>query len=281
MDLSVIIVSFNTREKLESCLRAVLASPTKFSFEIFVVDNASRDDSPEMVARQFPNVQLIKNPENRGYARANNQAIRLSRGRYILLLNSDVNVESDTFDKMITYMDNNATVGISGCKVVKPDGTLDLACRRSFPSLANSLFRVTGLSFLFPRTRLAAYNLTFLPEDEIAEVDSVMGAFLMIRREVIDEIGLLDEEYFMYGEDLDWCYRAKAAGCKVMYVPITTVRHDKGSSARRQPRESLYEFHRAMQIFYRKHYAGQHNFFVNFLVYTGIWLRYILKVITR
>lgn len=280
MDLSVIIVSFNTRDKLRSCLAAVFASQTKFSFEVFVVDNASQDGSAGMVEEAFPNVKLLQNQENRGFGAANNQAIRLATGRLILLLNSDVNVAEDTFDKMVAYMDNDNTVGIAGCKVVKPDGTLDLACRRSFPNLANSLARITGLSFLFPRSRLASYNLTFLPEDEIAEVDSVMGAFLLIRREVIGKIGLLDEEYFMYGEDLDWCYRAKRAGFRVMYVPITTVLHDKGSSSRKAPRKTLYEFHRAMRIFYRKHYARQHNFFINILVYTGIWIRYILKVLT-
>lgn len=297
MDLSIVIVSFNTRDKLRRCLEAVLASQTRYSVEVFVVDNASQDGSVEMVKQEFPQARLIVNNENLGYAKANNQVIKkftphlnpLPQGerkaegkhntRYILLLNSDVIVARETFDKMLTYMDNDHTVGIAGCKVIKPDGRLDLACRRSFPNLANSLFHFSRLSFLFPRSRLASYNLTYLPEDEIAEVDSVMGAFLLIRREALDRIGLLDEAYFMYGEDLDWCYRAKAAGYKVMYVPITTVRHDKGSSSRKAPRKTLYEFHRAMQIFYRKHYSRKHNFLINALVYIGIWMRYGLKLL--
>ncbi len=270
----------------------------KFFYEVFVIDNASNDGSPEMVREEFPQVKLIENEKNLGFARANNLAIKdilkigrdstsplippLARGggnggRYILLLNSDVEIFSDTFDKMISYMDNNPTVGISGCKVIKPDGKLDLACRRRFPDPANALFRLTGLSFLFPKSRFSSYNLTYLPDDEITEVDSVMGAFLLIRREVVQKIGLLDENFFMYGEDLDWCYRAKEAHYKVMYVPITHVVHHKGSSSRKASRLALYEFHHAMQLFYDKHYRLKYNFLVNYLVKIGIWMRYLAK----
>ena len=261
------------------CLRSVFACETKYSFEVFVVDNASSDGSVEMVKTEFPQVKLIESLENVGYAKANNVAIRQSSGRYVLLLNSDVEVSRDTFDKMLEYMDNNLSVGIAGCRVVKPDGTLDLASRRSFPNLWSGLFRVTGLSLLFPTSRLARYNLTYLSEDQIEEVDSVMGAFLLLRRQLMDKVGLLDEDYFMYGEDLDWCFRAKAAGARVMYVPVTRVVHHKGSSSRKLPGKALYEFHRAMQIFYDKHYRTKHNFVINFLVKVGIWSRYGIKVI--
>lgn len=278
MILSIIIVNFNTKDKLRMCLARVFSSATNFAFEIFVVDNASVDGSAAMVKTEFPPVKLIANDKNSGYSFANNQAIRKSAGKYVLLLNPDVEVSVDTFDKMISFMDNNLSVGISGCKVLKPDGTLDLACRRSFPNLPGALFRFTGLSFLFPKSKLASYNLTYLPEDEIAEVDSVVGAFLLIGRKTIDRIGLLDETYFMYGEDMDWCYRAKQAGFQVMYVPITTVIHHKGSSSRKSPAKSLYEFHRAMQIFYDKFYRQKHNFLVNSLVSVGIWSRYAIKL---
>jgi len=285
MDLSVIIVSFNTREKLQKCLQSVFRSATNYQFEVWVVDNASGDGSCEMARTDFPAVKFIENKENLGFAKANNQAIREMRGkgetgksRYILLLNSDVEISPDTFDKMIAFMDNDHTVGISGCKVLKPNGKLDLACRRSFPDLAGAIFRFTGLSFLFPKSRFSSYNLTFLSEDQTAEVDSVMGAFLLIRRETADKIGPLDENYFMYGEDMDWCYRAKRAGYKVLYAPITTVVHFKGSSSRKQPKKALYDFHRAMQIFYDNHYRQRHNFLVNMLVKIGIWGRYIIKL---
>ncbi|OGE84263.1 MAG: hypothetical protein A2846_02940 [Candidatus Doudnabacteria bacterium RIFCSPHIGHO2_01_FULL_49_9] len=301
MDLSVIIVSFNTSDRLRQCLRSVFNSTAKSAFEVFVVDNASADGSAEMVAAEFPKVRLIKNPENLGYSKANNVALRKilsplptpphqgqgnskenssprSGGgevgggkipRYVLLLNPDVEISRDSFDKMISFMDNDKSIGIAGCKVMKSDGTLDKASRRSFPNFQNSLRYFLGLR--------SSYNLD-LPDDEIAEVDSVMGAFLMIRSEAVDKIGLLDEAFFMYGEDLDWCYRAKQAGYKVMYAPMTTVIHHKGSSSRKLPGKALYEFHRAMFVFYDKHYSAQHNAVVNYLVKVGIWARYCLKV---
>lgn len=274
----MIIVSYNTCEKLRRCLQSVFASKTNRKFEIFVADNASSDASADMVRTEFPAVKLIENRENAGYVRANNEAIKMSAGRFILLLNSDVEVSADTFDKMISFMDNDRMAGIAGCKVLKTDGTLDRACRRSFPNLPSAFWRLAGLSLLFPRSKIfGKYNLGYLPEDEIMEVDAVMGAFLMIRREVVERIGLLDEDFFMYGEDLDWAYRAKAAGYKVIYAPVTAVIHDKGSSSRKASGRALYEFHRAMQIFYDKHYRQRHNFFLNFLVRAGIWMRYSVK----
>lgn len=280
-DLSVIIVSFNTKELLEKCLARVFASKTSHSFDVFVVDNASSDGSAGMVEKRFDSVKLIRNAQNLGYAKANNQALALASGRYILLLNSDMEIQADTFDKMIRFMDNNPTVGISSPRVEKPDGTLDHACRRSFPNPANSFFYVTGLSKLFPESAFSSYSMDSYPEDEILEVDSVMGAFLMIRKDAVDKIGPLDERFFMYGEDLDWCMRAKQAGFKVMYVPITRVVHHKGSSSRKLPGKALYEFHRAMDIFYEKHYRQKYNFLVNFMVKTGIWTRYLIKFLAN
>lgn len=299
MDLSVVIVSFNTKDKLRKCLRSIFDSRAKYAYQVWVVDNASRDGSADMVASEFPDAKLIRNDHNQGFARANNTALRLilkpsdsstspltpplARGggnasRYILLLNSDIVVMPDTLEKMIGYMDENPDVGISGCRVEKPDGSLDLASRRSFPSPTNAFFRLTGLSLLFPKSRVASYNLTYLPENETTEVDSVMGAFLLIRRDLIDKIGLLDENFFMYGEDLDWCYRARAVGAKVMFVPITKVTHDKGSSSRKVPSQMIYEFHRSMMIFYDKYYRRRYNFLINFLVTIGIWMRYLVKL---
>ena len=269
MDLSVVIVNYKTRDRLRACLLSVFASQTRFRFEVRVVDNDSRDGSVEMVHEQFPRVKLLENQSNLGYAKANNQAIRKANSRYVLLLNPDVEVEPETFEKIVAYADANPGVGICGCRILKPDGTLDKASRRSFPNLANSfLYLVGGKS---------DYHLD-LPDDQIAEVDSVVGAFMLVRREVIDKIGLLDEDFFMYGEDIDWCWRAKAAGFQVMYAPVTTVKHHKGSSSRKAPERALYEFHRAMRIFYDKHYRKDHNFLVNFLVSAGIWTRYVLKV---
>ena len=269
MDLSVIIVNYKTRDKLRNCLRRVFESRTKFEYEVFVVDNDSRDGSVEMVRDEFPKTKLIVNSENLGYAKANNQAARQTSSRYVLLLNPDVEIEPDTLEKILAYADVNPSVGICGCKILKPDGTLDKASRRSFPNLANS--------FLYLTLGKSDYHLA-LPDDQIAEVDSVVGAFMLVRREVIDKVGLLDEDFFMYGEDIDWCWRAKAAGYKVIYAPVTTVKHHKGSSSRKAPGRALYEFHRAMQIFYDKPYRKDYNFLINFFVSAGIWSRYVWKV---
>ena len=275
--LSIIIVNFKTRDCLRECLRSIFGSQTQFGFDVCVVDNASTDGSVEMVKAEFPSVKLIENKENLGYSKANNQVLRklvdntlADSPRYFLLLNPDVEVARDTFDKMLEFMDNNPIVGICGCKVLKSDGSFDEACRRNFPNPARAFRYLTGLG-------RSSYHPD-LPENKIAEVDSVMGAFLMIRKETVDTIGLLDENFFMYGEDLDWCWRAKTAGLKVIYAPLTTVIHHKGSSSRKLPGKALYEFHRAMQIFYNKHYRQDYNFLVNILVVMGIWLRYIMKV---
>lgn len=285
MDLSIIIVSFNTREKLRKCLRSIFDSQTKYSFEVFVVDNSSSDGSAEMVEVEYKEVKLMRNDENVGFSRANNQVLRRiyksskHQARYILLLNSDIIVMPDTFQKMIEYMDANPDTGIASCRVEKPDGRLDLASRRSFPDPARAFFRLSGLALWFPKSRLASYNLTYLPEDEITEVDSVMGAFLLTRRSLVDKIGLLDENFFMYGEDLDWCWRAKAVGARIMFAPVTKVIHDKGSSSRKVSSDMIYEFHRAMKVFYDKYYRKKYGYVTNFFVTFGIWARYLLKLL--
>ena len=270
MDLSIIIVNFKTKDRLRQCLRSVFASETSFRFQVWVVDNASHDGSGEMVGKEFPEVKFTQNQENVGYAKANNQVLKsVSDSRYFLLLNPDVEVSANTFDKMVGFMDNNPGVGISGCKVLKSDGSFDEACRRNFPNPVNAFLYFSGIG-------QSDYHLD-LPESETSEVDSVMGAFLLISKTVLEKVGFLDEDFFMYGEDLDWCWRTKAAGFKVVYAPLTSVKHYKGSSSKKLPGKALYEFHRAMQIFYNKHYRQNYNFLINFLVVSGIWLRYIVK----
>jgi GT2 family glycosyltransferase len=229
-----------------------------------------------MVSEKFPAVHLIANTENIGYSKANNQAIRQSHSRYVLLLNPDVEVQPDTLQKIVDYADAHPSVGVCGCCVRKPDGSVDKACRRRFPDTVSSLLHFSGLARFTAGNR--RYNMDF-PDDCTVEVDSVMGAFFLIRRSVVDAIGLLDEDFFLYGEDLDWCYRAKQAGYKVMYAPVSTVIHHKGSSSRRSPARSLYEFHRSMKVFYDKHYRRDRNAIVNILVDCSIWTRYSVKVL--
>ena len=276
-DLGIVIVNYNTRDLLRRCLETVFASEG-VSFRLCVVDNASTDGSAAMVARDFPQVHLIANEVNLGYPAANNQGLRamgFERGqrgeaRYALLLNPDTELPPDALAKMTAFLDAHPEAGVAGPRLVRPDGSLDLACRRAFPSPEVSFYRLTGLSRLFPRSRrFGRYNLTYLPEDETAEVDSVVGAYMQVRAAAIEQVGLLDESFFMYGEDLDWAFRIKAAGWKVYYYPEVTVLHVKRASSRRSGRAQV-EFWRAMEIFYRKHYEAQTPRPVHWLIIAAI-----------
>jgi len=254
--LSVIIVSWNCRDLLARCLDTVFASKLDADFEVIVVDNSSTDGTASIVQNNYPQVQLIASGENAGFARANNLALRQARGELILLLNPDTELEADTLQVMVDFMDKHPECGMAGCKVLNPDGTLQLACRRNIPTLADAFFKLSGLSRLFPRSRrMARYNLTYLPADRVAIVDAVSGSFLMTRREVVNKIGLLDERFFMYGEDLDWCWRSVRAGYQNYYVPDTSIVHCHGGSSKKRPLRSAYHFYEAMYLFYDKHFA--------------------------
>ncbi len=279
-DLGIVIVNYNTRDLLRACLHTVYASRGDFTFEVCVVDNGSTDGSGEMLEAEFPQVRRILNPDNRGYPAANNQGLRLlgfpdgaDAPRFALLLNPDTELPPDALAKMLAFLDAHPEAGVAGPKLVRQDGSLDLACRRSFPSPEVSFYRFSGLARLFPRSRrFGRYNLTYLDPDERAEVDAVVGAFMMLRREAIAQVGLLDEGFFMYGEDLDWCYRIKAAGWKVYYNPEVTVLHIKRAASTRNPRAQV-EFWRAMEYFYRKHYAAHTPWPVHILILAAIWAR--------
>lgn len=280
MDLSIIIVNYNTKNLLKKGLESIKSYPPSCKYEIFVVDNASTDDSVEYIKGMEPSIVSIINNENVGFSKANNQAIKNATGRYILLLNPDTEVLEDTLDKCIHYMDKHINIGILGCKVELVDGGLDLACRRSFPNLKNSLFKFLGLAQLFPKSKLfAGYNLTYLDENKSYSVDCVVGAFMMITRKTIKSIGLLDEDFFMYGEDIDWCYRTKQAGLDVFYYSDVSIIHHKRASSKQKKVKTIYEFHRAMFIFYKKHYKDKHWFIINFIVYAAIAMKLILVLI--
>lgn len=232
-----------------------------------------------MVERHYPQVELIANIQNVGYPAGNNQGLRRlgataeepdERPRYCLLLNPDTVVPADAFTRFVAYMDGRPDLAVVGPRIVLPDGTLDLACRRSFPTPEVSLWRMVGLSRLLPRSsRFGRYNLTYLDPDHAAEVDSVVGAFMMVRQEAIDQVGLLDERFWMYGEDLDWAKRMKDTGWKVVYNPAVTVLHVKRASSRQNRRAGI-EFYRAMLIFYYKHYYPETPRLLHWLVIGGI-----------
>lgn len=279
-DLSVVIVNYNVCDLLRDCLASVFAS-TGVSFDVWVVDNASADGSAEMVRQEFPEARLIASPVNHGYARGNNIALRAiledpdgaGLPRHILLLNPDTVVPPDAFATMVEYLDTHPRAGIVGPKLVRQDGRLDLACRRSFPTPEIAFYRMLGLSQLFPgNRRFGRYNLTFLDPDETHAVDSVVGAFMLLRTAAIQQAGILDEAFFMYGEDLDWAYRVKQRGWQVIYYPAVTVLHLKGQSSRQARARTTREFYRAMLIFYRKHYAPQTKPLIHYLVLSGIYV---------
>lgn len=283
MDLGIIIVNYKTRELLRRCLETVYAS-MGLTFQVCVVDNASLDGSAAMVAQAFPQALLVANADNFGYPAANNQGLRAlgfegacaDAPRYALLLNPDTEVPPEALAQALALMDARPEIGVVGPKLIRPDGSLDLACRRSFPSPEVSFYRMTGLSRLFPKSRrFGRYNLTYLDLDQEAEVDSVVGAFMLVRREAIARVGLLDDSFFMYGEDLDWAFRIKQAGWRVLYAPQVTVLHVKRAASRHSPRARV-EFWRAMEIFYRKHYAAHTPRVLHYLILAAIRVSYHL-----
>jgi len=273
LDLSIVIVNYNTRDLLRDCLNSIYKSQGDFSYEVCVVDNASSDSSAEMVRREFPQAELIESEVNGGWAYGNNLALRRCRARYILLLNPDTLLPPTALQGMLDFMDAHPEAGAAGPKLVRADGSMDLACRRSFPTPEVALYRMVGLSKLFPKSRrFARYNLTYLDPDQVAEVDSVVGAFMMVRGEIPEQVGLLDESFFMYGDDLDWALRIKGRGWKVYYNPAVQVLHYKREASRQNRRRARYEFYRAMRIFYLKHYAQSTPLWLHWLILGGIAL---------
>lgn len=272
-DVSVIIVNYNVQDFLEQCLHSIYRACEDLETEVFVVDNASRDASAQMVKSRFPRVQLQENRINVGFSKANNQALRRARGRYFLLINPDTLAREDTIKTMLEFMDAHPETGASGCKILNPDGTLQLGCRRSFPTPWVALAKILGLGRLFSRSRLfGKYNLTYLDSDQLAEVDAISGSFMFLRRETLEQVGLLDESYFMYGEDLDLCYRIKKAGWKIYYVPTTQIIHYKGRSTEVSA-STVLDFYRAMYIFVRKHLRRKYFFFLHWFLILGIVIK--------
>jgi len=273
-DLSVVIVNFCTKDNLRVTLTSVFASNTAYSYEVFVVDNGSGDGSAEMVEKEFPAVNLIRNVNN-GFSKANNIALQQVAGDFVLILNPDTKLGVDVLQSCIDYLKANLDTGALSCRVLMPDGTLDKASRRNFPDPLNAFYRFSGLARIFPSSRrFGSYNLTFLPEDQATDVDAISGCFMLIPRHVLNEVGLFDERFFMYGEDLDLCLRIKRAGYRIYYYPAVAITHYKRQSSRKTPLTSLWHFHDAMWIFYKKHYADQHTQLFNWLVRAGIATRF-------
>lgn len=281
LDLGIVIVNYNTREDLARCLDSIAASDGRYAYEAVVVDNGSQDGSAEMVRQRYPWARLIASERNGGYAYANNLGLRLlgygvqgeATPRYALLLNPDTILPPNALDTMIAYLDAHPQVGVAGPRLVRRDGSLDRACRRGFPTPSVSFYHLAGLSKLFPHSpRFGRYNMTYLDEHVETEVDAVVGAFMLMRSEALEQAGLLDESFFMYGEDLDLCYRIKQRGWQIRYVPQVTVLHIKGASSRKNSLQATMAFYDAMKIFHDKHYRAKTCFVVNWAVDLGVAL---------
>lgn len=266
-DLSICIVSWNAREYLVQALRSIRGAGCAASIEVIVIDNASRDGSPEMVAEQFPWVRLIANPDNAGFARANNQGITASRGRYVLLLNPDTIVHPCACDGLVAAMEARPEAAAVGPLVRNRDGSVQYSAR-TFPTLRAALFRL----FTWHRA-VRRYLLADWDHRSAREVDWASGAAICLRREAIEKVGALDEQFYMYCEDMDWCYRARQAGWSIWHDPAATIIHFRGASSDQCAARMVLAFHRSMRQFYWKHYAPGVPWPVRWIPVVGIWLR--------
>ena len=282
LDLAIVVLSYNTAGLLRGCLRSVFSSMGDMSYRVCVVDNASADDSVGMVRQEFLQAHLIVSPANVGFSAGNNLGLRWvgfrddgtpserPLPRYAMLLNPDTVLPPSALAEMIGFLDARPAAAVAGPRVKRPDGSLDRACRRSFPTPQVSLYRMTGLSKLFPKSqRFNAYNMEYLPEDAVHQVDSVVGAFMIVRGEAIEQAGLLDESFFMYGEDLDWAKRIRDAGWENWYNGVVEITHVKEASSRRSIRSRI-DFYEAMWIFYRKHYQRDTGWLTDKLIRVGV-----------
>jgi len=280
MKLSVIIVSYNVKYHLEQCIRSVKNASEGLETDIWVVDNASSDDSVEYLQTRFPEIHIISNTENVGFSRANNQAIRQSQGEYVLMLNPDTIVAEDTLRGCVDFLDAHPEVGATGVRMLTADGTFAPESRRGLPTPFTSFCKMTGLSSLFPKSRVfGRYYMKYLNEDEPNPIEVISGAFNMLRRKALDTIGLLDEDFFMYGEDIDLSYRMLMAGWQNYYLPYYIL-HYKGESTEKSSFRYVHVFYNAMLIFFNKHF-GKRYLFLAYLIRLAVVVRAMIDMLIR
>ena len=282
MKLSVVIVNYNVEYFLEQCINSVLKALAKTSGEVIVVDNCSIDGSVEMVKNKFPQIQLVENKDNTGFAKANNQAISLAKGEYVLLLNPDTVVEEDTFVKCIECMDANQKVGGLGVKMIDGKGEFLPESKRGLPTPWVAFYKIFGLSSIFKNSRkLGRYHLSYLSKDKNHEVEILSGAFMMLRKTALDKVGLLDDNFFMYGEDIDLSYRLTQAGYLNYYFSETSIIHYKGESTKKSSVNYVFVFYKAMIIFAKKHFSEKNASYFSFLIHLAIYFRAGLALTVR
>jgi GT2 family glycosyltransferase len=279
MDLSIIIINYNTKKLTEQAVQSIFNCTPAISFEIIIVDNSS--DFLQEYVKQQDGVSVYLHIENKGFGNACNMGTLKSSGRYVLFLNSDTIMHKGTLEQCVAYLDKHATVGALGERTLLSDGTLDHACKRGFPTLSASFYYFTKMDRKFPTNKkIGAYRQTFIHETSVSEVDSVAGSFMMMPRKIFDETAGFDESFFMYGEDIDLCFRIKELGYKIIYYGKASITHLKGQSGlHTKSKEVIYHFYHAMTLFYKKHYALQYGFLISALVYCGIKLKYGLTIV--
>ncbi|MEZ4937615.1 MAG: glycosyltransferase family 2 protein, partial [Crocinitomicaceae bacterium] len=274
MDISIVIVNYNVEHFLEQCLNSVFSALKKVDGEVWVVDNNSIDGSMAMVKAKFPQVRLIENKENVGFSKANNQAIRESQGKYVLLLNPDTVVEEDTFEKVVQFMNEHPDAGGLGVNMIDGKGNFLPESKRGLPTPSVAFYKIFGLSRLFPRSKkFGKYHLGYLSKEETHEIEILSGAFMLMRKEALDKVGLLDESFFMYGEDIDLSWRIILGGYKNYYYPGTRIIHYKGESTKKTSVNYVFVFYKAMIIFAKKHFSQKNARTFSFLINMAIYFR--------
>ena len=268
--LSVVIVNYNVKYYLEQCLESVRRASQGLQVEVFVVDNLSTDGSVPYLRERFPDVTFIENNENVGFARANNQAIRQSRGEYVLLLNPDTILCEDTLRRFVDFMDAHPEAGAAGAYMLHADGTFAPESRRGLPTPFVAFCKMSGLTRLFPKSRLfGRYYMGYLDVNEVNRIEAISGACMMLRREALDRVGLLDEDFFMYGEDIDLSYRILQGGYHNYFLPVRML-HYKGESTVKNSYRYVYTFYQAMRLFFRKHYS-HYSWVISLPINLAIW----------
>lgn len=282
MDISVIIVNYNVKYFLEQCLHSINKSSRNLSIEIFVVDNNSVDGSCRMLNEKFPDVNVIENKINVGFAKANNQAIKKAKGKYILILNPDTVVEEQTLSKCFSFMESHPDAGCLGVKMIDGKGNFLPESKRALPTPSVAFYKVFGFSALFPKSeKFGRYHLGFLNKEETNEIEVVSGAFMFIRKIVLDQSGPFDEQFFMYGEDIDLSYRMAKTGYKNYYFPETTIIHYKGESTKKGSINYVIVFYKAMIVFFNKHFSHRNALLFSFIINIAIYLRAGLSILRR
>ncbi len=278
--ISIVIVNYNVKEYLAQALNSIKKALEGITHEIFIVDNASVDGSISYLEKNFSDVKIIQNQVNLGFGKANNQALKLAGGEFIVLINPDTVVQEDTFRELLMFFEKTPDAGAATCKIINPDGTFSIDCRHSIPTPSIAFWKVTGLSRIFPKSRIfGRYNLTYLDPDQSYAVPAISGSFMMIRKETLEAAGQFDERFFMYCEDIDLCHRINQIGFKIYYVPSSQIIHYKGESTKKDNLDYVITFNKSLYLFFKKYYAPGSIFLFRWLITIGIFFRAVVLYI--